>query len=70
MKKQQQRAKPDGASRNYGRCTAQRCASQAVGICPCGMALCADCLARHARFLGARYRRREQEDEQDGQEER
>jgi hypothetical protein len=50
---------------SYGPCTAQRCANQAVGLCPCGMALNAACLARHARFLGAEYQRHEQEDEQE-----
>ena len=62
MKKQ---TKTDGTSIDYGHCTAQHCANQAVGLCPCGMALCAACLARHARFLSADYLiRREQEDEE------
>ena len=58
-------AKTDITATEYGPCTAQHCANQAVGICPCGMTLCAACLARHARFLGSEYRRREQGDDEE-----
>ena len=53
------------AATAYEHCTAQHCANQAVGLCPCRMALCAACLARHARYLGAEYQQREQDDEQE-----
>lgn len=67
MKKQaKMQAKTDDTATEYGPCTAQHCANQAVGLCPCGMALCAACLARHARFLSAEYlTRRELSDEEE-----
>ena len=65
MKKQAKtQTETDATPIDYGHCAAQRCANQAVGLCPCGMALCAACLARHARYLSTEYLiRREQEDE-------
>ena len=64
-------AEPREHPTRYGPCTAQRCANQAVGLCPCGMALCAACLARHARFLSAEdLMRREQDDGEEDEQER